>query len=264
MTNQKQAEIVKHLPFLRRYARALTGSQVAGDRYIRACLEGILADKPDLMKQGDARRELYRWFHDTLGTVDRLHLEEPPPEPGSAPDTVQGRLEELPAKERQILLLTSLEAFDIADAAYITRLTPDKAIELQRNARNAMLRQKSTTVLIIEDEPAIGLALQDLMTSAGHTVVGIAATKDEAVKMASEKEPGLVLADIRLHDGSSGVEAVQEILSAMKVPVVFITAYPEYLLTGERPEPTFLVTKPFKNETVVVTVSQAMLSAERG
>ena len=261
MTNPKQAEIVKHLPFLRRYARALTGSQVAGDRYIRACLESILADKPDFTKQSDPRRELYRWFHDTIGTVDRLHLEQSPTA-GSTPDTVQGRLEELPAKERQILLLTSLEAFDLTDAAYITRISPEQAAELQRNARNAMLRQKATTVLIIEDEPAIGLALQDLMTSAGHTVVGIAATKDEAVAMATEREPGLVLADIRLHDGSSGVEAVQEILGAMKVPVVFITAYPEYLLTGERPEPTFLVTKPFKNETVVVTVSQAMLSAE--
>ena len=113
---------------------------------------------------------------------------------------------------------------------------------------------------LLSDPQIVGKSLT--LDGIPHTVVGIAATKDEAVRMASEKEPGLVLADIRLHDGSSGVEAVQEILSAMKVPVVFITAYPEYLLTGERPEPTFLVTKPFKNETVVVTVSQAMLSAE--
>ena len=259
MSTTTHSDIVQHLPFLRRYARALTGSQVTGDRYIRACLEAILSEKPDFSQATDTRRELYRWFHDTLDTVDRLHLD-PPAVAGQAGQTVQARLEELAPKERQMLLLGALEAFDVSDAAYILRITPEEAAELQRSARNAMLRQEPTSVLIIEDEPAIGLSLQDLMVSAGHSVIGIAATKDEAVSMANDRQPGLVLADIRLYDGSSGIEAVQEILSAMKVPVVFITAYPEYLLTGERPEPTFLVTKPFKNETVLVTVSQAMLS----
>ena len=51
----------------------------------------------------------------------------------------------------------------------------------------------------------------------------------------------------RLADMSSGLEAVNEVLESFEVPVIFITAYPEKLLTGERPEPTFLITKPFRD-----------------
>ena len=74
--------------------------------------------------------------------------------------------------------------------------------------------------------------------------------------------PGLVLADIQLADGSSGLDAVDDILEIDSVPVIFITAYPERLLTGERPEPTFLVTKPFATESVKATIAQALLLAE--
>ena len=72
-------------------------------------------------------------------------------------------------------------------------------------------------------------------------------TRDEAVQQAiGESRPGLVLADIQLADDSSGIDAVKDILADFEVPVIFITAFPERLLTGERPEPTFLITKPFQ------------------
>ena len=70
--------------------------------------------------------------------------------------------------------------------------------------------------------------------------------------------PGLVLADIQLADGSSGIDAVKDILGRFDVPVIFITAFPERLLTGERPEPTFLITKPFQPETVKAAIGQAL------
>ena len=68
----------------------------------------------------------------------------------------------------------------------------------------------------------------------------------------------LVLSDIQLADGSSGIDAVSEILTGTSVPVIFITAFPDRLLTGERPEPTFLITKPYLEETVQAAVSQAL------
>ena len=70
--------------------------------------------------------------------------------------------------------------------------------------------------------------------------------------------PGLVLADIQLADGSSGLDAVNEILTEIEVPVIFITAFPERLLTGEKPEPAFLITKPFRPEAVKAAISQAL------
>jgi hypothetical protein len=45
------------------------------------------------------------------------------------------------------------------------------------------------------------------------------------------------------------------------VPVIFITAFPDRLLTGERPEPTFLITKPFDPEILNVAISQALTIA---
>jgi len=67
-----------------------------------------------------------------------------------------------------------------------------------------------------------------------------------------------VLADINLGEGGSGIDAVNDILNSFDIPVIFITAYPEKLLTGERPEPTYLIAKPFLPETVQATVGQAL------
>jgi len=97
----------------------------------------------------------------------------------------------------------------------------------------------------------------------GHSVIGVARTRDEATAVVKEKKPGLVLADIQLADGSSGVDAVNDILLDTEIPIIFITAYPERLLTGERPEPTFLISKPYKVDAVKATISQSLFFDRR-
>jgi CheY-like chemotaxis protein len=94
-------------------------------------------------------------------------------------------------------------------------------------------------------------------------VDGIARTHSEAISAVKKKQPGLILADIQLADGSSGLDAVNEMLASFSAPVIFITAYPERLLTGERPEPAFLITKPFQPETVKAVISQALFFEKR-
>jgi CheY-like chemotaxis protein len=121
--------------------------------------------------------------------------------------------------------------------------------------------QVASKVAIIEDEPLIAMDLENLVESLGHQVVGLARTKAEAVALARSARPGL-LADIRLADGASGLDAVNEILETFGVPVIFITAYPETLLTGQRPEPAFLISKPFRAEMVKAIVSQALFFNE--
>jgi CheY-like chemotaxis protein len=119
-------------------------------------------------------------------------------------------------------------------------------------------RQTHADVLIIEDEPIIAMDLETIVRDLSHNVTGVAVTRDEAVAQAHAHRPGLVLADIQLADDSSGIDAVKDILSEFQVPVIFITAFPERLLTGERPEPTFLITKPFQRSTVKAAISQAL------
>jgi CheY-like chemotaxis protein len=116
----------------------------------------------------------------------------------------------------------------------------------------------ATDVLIIEDEPLIAMDLESIVTSLGHRVSGVARTRTEAIAAVKRKRPGLVLADIQLADESSGLDAVNEIVGSTDVPVLFVTAHPERLLTGERPEPAFLITKPFSPDTVKALISQAL------
>jgi len=250
--------IAEHLPYLRRYARALCGTQKSGDAYVRACLEAIVADKSVLDANLSPRVGLYRLFHKLWNSA---HIEIPTNGGKRDVDGVERRLSELTPARRQALLLTAMEGFNISDTAHILEVDEDEVKQMVSQAVREISNQPSTKVLIIEDEPIISLDLQSIVREMGHTVAAIATTRDEAVRAARQTEPGLVLADIKLADGSSGIDAVRQILSEVDVPIVFITAYPERLLTGERPEPTFLVTKPFVPETVRVAVSQALMFA---
>lgn len=250
--------IAEHLPYLRRYARALCGTQKSGDAYVRACLETIVADPSVISGDSSPRVGLYRLFHKLWGSanVDLRSLASSRPQLAAG---VEKKLGELTPARRQALLLTAMEGFNVTDTARILDVGEEEVKQMVAQAVREISDQPSTKVLIIEDEPIISLDLQSIVREMGHTVAAIATTRDEAVRAARKTEPGLVLADIKLADGSSGIDAVRQILSEVQVPIVFITAYPERLLTGERPEPTFLVTKPFVPETVRVAVSQALL-----
>jgi CheY-like chemotaxis protein/DNA-directed RNA polymerase specialized sigma24 family protein len=248
--------LAPHLPYLRRYARALTGSQASGDAYVRAALSALLAGEHALDAQLPPRVSLYRLFHVIWSTASG-QIDEDTAE-ADASTSPEMRLQALSASKRAALLLTAVEAFSTDEAATIL---DEDAGEVERailDAQRTIDRQLVSRVLIIEDEPIIALDLENLVTELGHQVVATAATRDEAVARAHSEKPGLILADINLGEGGSGIDAVTEILSSFDIPVIFITAYPEKLLTGERPEPTYLIAKPFLPETVQATVGQAL------
>lgn len=257
-----RSDVVRHIPYLRRYARALAGSQEAGDRYVRICLEALV-EEPDRLRSGPFRRlGLYHLFHQTWTRIaEPIFPSDLPPDPTAAEP--RDPLYRLPSRRRQVLLLTVVEGFSLDEAAAIMDITPAEA-EIQLTAARIELNdQAATSVLIIEDEPIIAFDLSDIVSDMGHEVVGTAATKDEAVSLAMRTRPGIILADIQLADGSSGIDAVSEIQRSRDVPVVFVTAYPERLLTGIRREPAYLVTKPFEPDVLRVTIYQALLSQKK-
>lgn len=254
-------QLARYLPYLRRYARILTGSQKSGDAYVRATLEAAIAGGVQLLKEMPPRLALYRLFHviwsGTMPAQDESGG-------GDTPSLPDARLQALTPTDRQALLLTSVEGFTPAETAFI--LDTDQA-SVERSivsAQQALEADLATSVLIIEDEPIIAFDLEILVKELGHSVHGTAATRSEAVAIAKDRAPGLVLSDIRLADGSSGIDAVRDILGSFDVPVIFITAYPERLLTGQRPEPTYLITKPFSHETVKATIGQALFFHRAG
>ena len=247
--------LAPHLPYLRRYARALTGAQPSGDAHVRAALAAILAGDQTLMEGVPPRVALYRIFHAIWQSGAEHYDETGGPQSGKNPE---GRLRALSANKRAALLLTAVEAFSLEEAAFIVDESPEDVERAILEAQKTIDNQLASKVLIIEDEPIIALDLENLVSELGHKVVAVAATKDDAVAKARSERPGLVLADINLGEGGSGIDAVSEILSSFDIPVIFITAYPEKLLTGERPEPTYLIAKPFLPETVQATVGQAL------
>lgn len=251
------AEVAAHLPFLRRYARALTGSQTAGDAFVHATLEAALADGDLAQSLRGGRVPLYRAFNKVWsGTC--LETADSGPPANVHEVAVQDQLGRITPANRQALLLTTVEDFTTADAARIMDLDENGIERLVREAVAEIERETATSVLIIEDEPLISMQLEELVRSLGHEICGTAATRTQAREVVAENRPGLVLADIQLADGSSGLDAVDDILAIAAVPVIFITAYPERLLTGDRPEPTFLITKPFQEDTVRAAISQAL------
>ncbi len=250
-------EIVPHLPYLRRYARALTGSQGHGDAFVRAALEAIVAQPDAFPRDVDPRLGLYRVFHGIWSSANVEVADEADALRGEEA-VATGRLSRITPLSRQALLLTAMEGFTSEEAGYLIDAGAGDVEQLVDEAMDEIERQTRTEVMIIEDEPIIAMDLETIVRDLGHHVVGVAVTRDEAVAMALDKRPGLVLADIQLADDSSGIDAVKDILAEFAVPVIFITAFPERLLTGERPEPTFLITKPFQRSTVKAAISQAL------
>ena len=251
-------ELAPHLPFLRRYARALTGNQTHGDAYVRATLEAIVAAPGDFPRDVDARLGLYRIFQGIWSSANDEAERGPLMEDGDTESIAQARLAQITPRSRQALLLTAMEGFTSEDAGYLIDTGPDEVESLVADALAEIERQTRAEVLIIEDEPIIAMDLETIVRDLGHGVTGVAVTRDEAVAQAMAQRPGLVLADIQLADDSSGIDAVKDILAEFSVPVIFITAFPERLLTGERPEPTFLITKPFQRSTVKAAIAQAL------
>ncbi|WP_425093477.1 response regulator [Tropicimonas sp. S265A] len=255
------AELLQELPFLRRYARALTGAQDSGDRYAVATLEAIVAEPTLIPDDMDVKAALFRTFHgiwassgaqtEDFGEISDL-LEA----------RAQWRLKHLSPNSREALLLRSIEGFGFSEIATIMDVSETEAQELYQRAVSDMGEMVTGDVLIIEDEAIISMDLSSIVSDMGHNVIEIARTRDDAIAKGKAGNPDLILADIQLADKSSGIDAVNALLEALgERPVIFITAFPERLLTGERPEPAFMITKPYAEEQVRAAVSQAMFFA---
>jgi DNA-directed RNA polymerase specialized sigma24 family protein len=246
--------VVQHLPYLRRYARALTGNQVSGDAYVAATLEALI-DEPDLLEAPDPHRvTLFRLFSTIWNSISVNDA----PEPLANEMAAERNLRQITPKPRQAFLLVSVEGFSEGNAARILDVDPPTLRQLIEESGRELAAQIATDVLIIEDEALIALDLQSLIENLGHKVIGVARTKTEALAIGQKCEVGLILADIQLADGSSGLDAVNDLLNTFEVPVIFITAYPERFLTGKRPEPAFLVSKPYRPSALSAMVSQVL------
>lgn len=259
----RAGEIGANIPFLRRYARALTGSRESGDQYAAATLEAILADPSIYDGAYSNDIALFRTFH-LIWTSTGAPVSSTPAhaETGLA-RSAQAHLNRLTPNTREALLLNTIEEFSSEAVGRIMGIGTDEAARLIDTAFQEMSRNTAGRILIIEDEPIIALDLEHIIEDMGHEITGIARTEAAAISLA-DADPAfdLILSDILLADGSSGTDAVNRLQKAYGPrPTIFITAFPERLLTGEGSEPAFLIAKPYTEEQVRSAVSQAMFFA---
>lgn len=254
--------LVANLPFLRRYARALTGSQGSGDKYALATMEALIA-APDEVDVESVKIDLFRAFHKIWSTSGQsIEGEALESDTRGREARAHERIAALKANTREALLLHVVEGFSIDELARIMDVSRSEAEDRLEHSMADMRDMMTGDVMIIEDEAVIAMDLEAIATSMGHAVTGVARTATAAIDLAARRLPDLILADIQLADGSSGVDAVNTVLQKHgDRPVIFITAFPERLLTGERPEPAFLITKPYSENQVKAAVSQAMFFA---
>ncbi len=253
--------VAPHIPFLRRFARALSGRQAAGDAYVAATLEAIVADPGCLDSNVDPKIALYKLFLREWRSLP-VNMQVDSSMSGDETPAVRN-IAAITPKPRIAFLLHALEAFSPKEIGQTLECPEGEANEVVERAGREISAQLHTSVLIIEDEPLIAADIKSLVEQLGHDVTTIARTHGEAVRAAIGRRPGLILSDIQLADGSSGLEAVNDILTSQETPVIFITGYPELLLTGRAPEPAFLITKPFTQDAVKAVISQALFFDRR-
>jgi CheY-like chemotaxis protein len=256
--HDRTAAISRELPFLRRYARALTGGQDSGDRYAAATLSAILEDPDSFDESVPPKVALFQTFH-LIWSSTGAPVSNPGGDLTGPEAAAQDHLAALTPNSREALLLHSIEKFTAGEIAQIMKIEPSEASDLIDIAVQEMETSVAGRVMIIEDEAIIAMDLHSIIGEMGHEVTGIARTRDAAVEMAAQTRPDLILADIQLADNSSGIDAVADITAQFdELPVIFITAFPERLLTGDGHEPAFLISKPYAEEQVRSAVSQAM------
>lgn len=102
-------------------------------------------------------------------------------------------------------------------------------------------------ILIVEDESIVQLDLQQRLESLGFEVAGIASSGHEAVELAAERNPDIIIMDVRLQGSMDGLEAARRIRASRHVPILYLTAYAEGLnarALSEAVQPC--LSKPFR------------------
>src|SRR5580704_7104540 len=142
--------IAPHIPFLRRFARALCGTQAAGDAYVAATLEAILADPNCFDAELDPKVALYKLFLRGWRNVPLNNHVDPPT--FGAETGANRNLAAISLEPRMAFLLSAVESFSRTEIAQVLDCPEAKAAELIERAGREISEQIRTSVLIIEDE----------------------------------------------------------------------------------------------------------------
>ena len=237
---------------LRQFARTIFADRLIGDEFVSAVAAevsrkgGTLSDQPI-----EAFRTLIQKWRD-ISTASA-----PRPFSNRALIVASGPP---PDDAQLILVLMDILGFSAGETERILDPLSAPAEILLEQARQTISRLDGGSALIIEDEPLLAADLADLVERLGISVIGIARTAQKAIALAKNHRPSVILADYNLVGEKTGLEAVEEIQEEMNCPAIFITGFPEKVLTGESVEPDFVIAKPYTPQAVRAAIAQSLLT----
>lgn len=234
---------------LRQFARAVTADQLAGDELVRAVTEEMRADGEIKDRAEAFRRFVAKWRE--------LTREDAAPKLFTDAALVQS-IGPPPAQERMVLLLSDVAGFSAHEVEAILGPLDSPHADLLAAARSAVSKSRKARAVIVEDEPLVAMDLRGILEGMGLEVVGMARTAASGARIAADRRPDILLADYNLEGNSTGVEAVLGMQESHRCPVVFITGYPDKVLSGEDVEPDFVIVKPYKAEAIRAVVAHCL------
>ncbi|EKV32604.1 Two-component response regulator [Caenispirillum salinarum AK4] len=247
------------IPRLRRHAYLLTGNMHSADAAVEACL-GALRRGDDGRPTAADDMDLFRSFHMGLLVPTR-----PVPGPDAACERdpkladARDRLFGLAPMERRVVALVTVENFSPADAAKILRMDARRLEQLLiEGRRHLSTPRRALRAMIIEDDQLIGLDIAASLEEMGYGDCIHAANSIEAFEAAAGGEPDLIIADVKLSNGDSGVELARRLTGRSNTPVVFVTAFPEIPLADPAVSKDRVLPKPFSTSAFKTMVRRTM------
>ncbi len=235
------------LGVVRQFSRAVFADRLIGDELMRMTMARVSIDPAS--SSSSVVDVMSAFLHSW-----RMAMAERPAKPMLFSDAAL--IDALPAppdNTRLLLLMVDVMGLQPAQAARVIGLQEDPATVLER-ARRELRIEKAARAVVIEDEPLIAADIRSILERLGVEVTGEASSAAEAVKVAQETKPDIILADYNLDGRETGIDAVLGINSIHDCPVVFITGFPDRVLQGEEIEPDFVISKPYTPENVRAAV----------
>jgi CheY-like chemotaxis protein len=251
--------LMAHLPFLRRYARALAGSTEKGDMLVAQVVESTLSEPAryglDREPAAATRLPLYALLN---RAADETEPEDPALPPGDAVHPIESALARLPEEQRRLYLLVRLEGLSVVQAAEVMGIPHEAARAALASSQDAMREQLVANILIVEDDAIIAYDLSETVLSMGHRVAGTAASMEEALETAARTQPTLALMDLRLAHGGSGIATAQALREKSSLPIIFVTAFAEELRRRGLDHLGPVIRKPFTRDQIERAITQAV------
>lgn len=251
---------------LRRFLRALNIDTVWAEEWLR--LTYASAETDEVLSGTATASAKFQVFKDFFSDWAAQRAGEAGSGNEGAPlpftdDRLRTFVPNLPPVSEQMLLLCDFVGFSVEEGADLLDLTPEQgAVELEEG-RKLTRNLAPLPVLILEDHGLIAQDLSDIIGETGLSVIGTVANEADAKKACRQNWPDIIVSDQMLEGGDTGLQAIERLRADGDFAAIYVTAYPDEVLTGLEDEPAVIVAKPFKPEAIRAALGYTVAASDR-